>query len=1295
MKLQANKRRGLLAALTASVPACATAMILLGCVVPAWATPPGENGRIAYASYRNGLGSPVTILLTDLGPLNLPPADTQLYPAWSPDGTQLAFIRLNQTLNRYVVEIVRKDGSDEREVVGSEVFGPPGYVFSYPAWTADGRSISFVSDHFVRHERSIYTVRVDGTGLTRIVDISYSPDQPEWSSRGDLAFVCDVPFNLVTRRGICVSSGGGGVRPMLITVPGAAFTGVANVQSISWSPDGQTIVFAADGFVTHEGDHLISRSELFRINKDGTSLVQLTKAPDACPGQSASVNGGLTSAAMTYRYVAISPDGKNIVAVASRNAVRGVENTLCDYIAQDAGLWTVNANGGAPALLLPSLQFQRPSWQPIPQSLRFNISDGHGNPLKGMKVELRRDSDTSLIDDHPINTVGGTYVFEDGVAPGTFYILQATLVDHCIDPCTPSFDVRYAPGVDEAVWFIWRFKVEAGQPLSYTLTFDQNDPLADAYNIPGDGMPRLDDMADIYFQMRQYVDWVKGHLTPDTGATVRLYTFATVDPVSGASVASTDAYYERHGGYIVLGVSESEFENRDGVLDAAHGDDGPQNDEWHEFTHHLYHTQIDGACLAGKNHGGYNNPDSCDSMHEGFATFLPAFAARDISGRFNGSAYATLTDLEWPSKAWVYTKGGLAREDFAVAGLFWDLTVRNGNSEPSGVIAWDGLPRGITYTNTAPLMPIGTLWNLLTSTHPATVFDFRRSLGDPNLTIDLDGDGLFDVAPIDLPFLMHGFHPIDTAQTMTFSHTLNYYDVRYAQRTNGAAPRDGAVGLTSHYIYNAEGFEQARLIPRSKTGRDPRANVALTVLDLSGRVVSGATVTLTATYPGGQTTSRQSLGSGAGALVHLELPPYFDYLLPADGALPSCDPARDLRVTVTLRVEKDGETSAESPAFDNCTYLHAIAAATGPAALTFTVHVPVTGPADINPPITIASLSPQPNAAGWNHGNVSIALSAADEFGGSGVKETTFSASGAQTIPITVVPGAAATVTVGVEGDTTLAYFATDNASNREAPASVTVHIDSTVPVVTYGAVTPAPNAAGWNNTDVSIGFTADDSRSGVAAVSTASPLVFSGEGSALGAIVTATDRADNSASYASPLVRIDRTPPTVSFAGNAGRYTIDQTIRVTCTAADPPNGNGTAASGLASSTCAAVTAPAYSFAPGVNTLSASATDNAGNAGIGTATFTVYATPDALCLLTKQFVEGSAKFSRLPPGLRVGVDRLIGALCEQLASMSASLTAAQKARLLAAYQTSVANLASAGWLTSSQAAIVINWSRSL
>ena len=93
-----------------------------------------------------------------------------------------------------------------------------------------------------------------------------------------------------------------------------------------------------------------------------------------------------------------------------------------------------------------------------------------------------------------------------------------------------------------------------------------------------------------------------------------------------------------------------------------------------------------------------------------------------------------------------------------------------------------------------------------------------------------------------------------------------------------------------------------------------------------------------------------------------------------------------------------------------------------------------------------------------------------------------------------------------------------------------------------------------------------------------------------------------------------DGTAPTVTYTGNLGTYSVDQTVDITCSAADEEGG-----SGLASTTCADITGPAYSFGLGSHTFSATATDNAGNVGSGDVTFTVVVTVDALKQLTAQF----------------------------------------------------------------------------
>src|SRR4029453_9776250 len=63
--------------------------------------------------------------------------------------------------------------------------------------------------------------------------------------------------------------------------------------------------------------------------------------------------------------------------------------------------------------------------------------------------------------------------------------------------------------------------------------------------------------------------------------------------------------------------------------------------------------------------------------------------------------------------------------------------------------------------------------------------------------------------------------------------------------------------------------------------------------------------------------------------------------LPTGAPLPPCNPAYDLQVQVTLSATVVGTDSLETPSFDNCAYYHAMAAATGPGALAYTLTVPV------------------------------------------------------------------------------------------------------------------------------------------------------------------------------------------------------------------------------------------------------------------------------------------------------------------------------------------------------------------
>jgi hypothetical protein len=365
-----------------------------------------------------------------------------------------------------------------------------------------------------------------------------------------------------------------------------------------------------------------------------------------------------------------------------------------------------------------------------------------------------------------------------------------------------------------------------------------------------------------------------------------------------------------------------------------------------------------------------------------------------------------------------------------------------------------------------------------------------------------------------------------------------------------------------------------------------------------------------------------------------------------------------------------------------------------------------TGPIDTSPPSTSITISPAPNAAGLNNTDVTVNLSATDPDGVADVATIQYSAAGAQAIAPTIVAGSSTSFTVTAAGVTTVTYFATDSAGNTEAAHTQVIRIDKTPPVTSI-ALSPAPNAAGWNKTDVTVNLSATD-PDGVADVTTIqysatgaqpiAPTVVTNSSVSFTLTVEgvttvnyfAQDKAGNTEAARTQVIRIDKTPPTISYTGNAGTYTVDQTVAITCTATDPHNANGTAGSGLASTTCTNVNAPAYTFPLGPNTLAASATDIAGNAGIGSTTFTVQVNSSSLCSLTTRFIQSSPASQTSPALAQAQRNRL----CNLLAIADFAPNPARKA-LVEAYQKGLTLLVEKGLLTPGQAAILLKLSQAL
>ncbi|MEK7450164.1 MAG: LamG-like jellyroll fold domain-containing protein, partial [Planctomycetota bacterium] len=107
-------------------------------------------------------------------------------------------------------------------------------------------------------------------------------------------------------------------------------------------------------------------------------------------------------------------------------------------------------------------------------------------------------------------------------------------------------------------------------------------------------------------------------------------------------------------------------------------------------------------------------------------------------------------------------------------------------------------------------------------------------------------------------------------------------------------------------------------------------------------------------------------------------------------------------------------------------------------------------------------------------------------------------------------------------------YVEYKNGVGLTAVFSDTIILDSTPPVISATQI-PLPNAAGWNNTDVTVSFSATDALSGIAGITP--PVILTTEGAGQVVTGTATDKAGNSAGI-NITVNIDKTAPLAFITG-------------------------------------------------------------------------------------------------------------------------------------------------------------------
>ena len=171
----------------------------------------------------------------------------------------------------------------------------------------------------------------------------------------------------------------------------------------------------------------------------------------------------------------------------------------------------------------------------------------------------------------------------------------------------------------------------------------------------------------------------------------------------------------------------------------------------------------------------------------------------------------------------------------------------------------------------------------------------------------------------------------------------------------------------------------------------------------------------------------------------------------------------------------------------------------------------------------------------------------------------------------------------------------TDKAGNTGS-GSFGFKFDKTAPGISFVGQSPAKNGNGWNKTDVTLSWTCTDSLSGPEATPVTRTITTEGSGQT--ATGTCTDQAGNQASSTDGNVNLDKSAPTnITFSGIAA-----QTYPI----ADVPPSSGISCNAnydISGKDSCNVTGYGADF--GSHTLTATATDLAGNQGTNQLTYIV------------------------------------------------------------------------------------------